>query len=763
MATLLEDLTASRTPLVPVPQNTSDQQLTPMPQKTTPTTTAPTTKTTSNEPSYKLNANFSGDKREARIAAVKNPKVINPLVFTNPTDRYAATFARAQRIVGDSKFKALPPEHQQKVLSNYYDKYVKPAYENNGLHAPNKDLWVRTMPKNAEGHGATDVDSFYLDKKARAVAITAASTESSAGELASGISYAGIGLSKAATKTFLHLSNFFGAPVSPAIQQSQDEMYAKAKGAADKINNAVFDNANFWLQTHPSKSWVDHVDAGVGEALIQLPLYEAIGAARVGVAAKASDMLGAGKIANLTGELGKSKAGAFVARRLGEATDAYMGGLLQNSQHKVSDMLSFMGFGAALEGAGAAISYPSKMLLKKFTARTVAMGGKPLQEAVTDEAAHELENGIHSTEANLIEHLKTDPVKGGLVTAEKMTLTAMGKQKYGKVWNQLSHSQRNSIRAVRQQLTEESIAELPLHEPEIAQANAQKQLQESAKENPKLAARMVQFEQQFKMSISKASVDAEASQLKNQVGVNNAQDVISKIGNKSKPKFSKAQLAAQELEPKKFAQLKMDTLAYFKNPYSKQAVQSKDLHKWLDGLSDEDFTQDLQDEMGAGKYKFEDPDHALLWANHFKKDIPTPMRNKLIQVLHDRYPSQTVAEWNRASENLERHMDYLSITGRLESQKNIFHTTQVADWANKTKYQKQLKSEVEQVEFQHLTKQLQGHPEVQTQALKVLKQLQLARRVTDTPEMDRLLTKQISMYDAARATKRAKRTVKVKD
>lgn len=660
------------------------------------------------------------------------------------------------------------------MLGNYYDKYVKPAYEMSGLHAPAKDLWVREMPKNSADSywAATDVHSFYLDPNARSIATTALGALSGAQELVTGMSYAGIKFSQFATKQMLHLTNYFGAPTTEEVKVSQEQMYDQAKAATQKISNAVFDNANFWSQTHPSKSWQDHVDSGLGEALVQLPLYEALGAIRLGVAGKVGEALGPGKVANFTKALMKNKAGAFVARRLGEATDAYMGGVLQNSQNKLMDMLGFMGYGAGLE-AGVALGGATTFFMKKFGSAILAVGGKPFQKAVTDEAAHELEHGINSTPETLLAHLTDDPAKAGVVTAEKMTLSQMGRQQFGKAWNQLSKGQRMIIRDARERLTQETINELPLHQPEIAKANAQKQVAESAAQSPKFGKRVEAFEKEFGMKVSDASVATEADRLENQVGVKNSQNMVRAILNKvGKAQYSMDQKFAMHEEPKVFAQLKSNTGKLFKKLYalSRQEggfvhipfgshmmpTNSQELSKWLKDLDSDDFLADLKDELGAGKYKFESDAHALLWANYYRKELPKQMATRVTEELEKTMKGGTQAKFDTASQNLERHMSYLAYVGRLQSQKNIFRSTLVSEWTHKTKWQKQLLSEVENLEFQKLSGSLSRHPEIKAQALAILKNLQKARRLVDNAETDRAVTNMIKLHDLKRIKARAK-------
>jgi hypothetical protein len=749
----------------------------------------------------KINANFKGDETEARWKAVSDPRVVNPLEFKDQKDRSAATLARAGRIMNDPKFKALGPNHKQAVLSNYYDKYVKPAYEMGGLDAPNKELWLREAPKETS---KLSPEFFYTPVNTRQALDTFAGASSAFGKVFDGVMYGGLALSKEEAKFTLGLGHFFTHnPDYSQEKERKDVIEYLDKGAKQKIDNmshALFDRDNFWLQTHPSKQWTDHIDSFVGEQLIQLPLYEAIGGARLAAAGKVQDILPAkGMVYNLSQKLATSKVGQFVARRLGDGADAYIGATLQNakSDEKISQMAAFMGFGALGEGAFSAVSIPTKGLIKKFTAKNIAMGGTFFQEAITDQADHELMEQIlghnhqghevkivpgegeagHIQVANRIlpysnqvelqahidgvikHHAEIDPVKASLVNAEKMTLSAMGRQKYSKSWNQLSQAQRRVIREQRSALTEEAVNEAPLHNQDLVKQHITTSLAQEAKENPAFGNRVAEFEKASGIKVSDVLHDTEAEQIAEETGVKNSQDTIAKVASiKKTPKQMSAPLLkqAREQEPRKFAQFKVDTLAYFKNyaPKGQVPMSGQALAAQIKDMDSEEFTSQLQYEMGSNNIKFENPEHALLWANRFRMELPKPFQTRLISELHDINPDETIKTWDEQSKNLDVHMEELAHVGRLFSQGNVFRSTQVDNWLDKTQWQKQLRGETEVVELKQLSKVLAKHPEVRKMATTLTKKLQKARSLADNADTYHYVSSEIRGAQTVRDWKR---------
>jgi len=662
----------------------------------------------SEEKSTRLNATYHMDEREARWKKVSDHRVIDPNTFTDPTDRMAAIYARADRILGDKRFQSLPEEHRAAVLGNYYDKYVAPGYRALGYDVPDKDLYIRGIQENK---GKINSKDFYTAPSNLSRFLNSMSSETAS--ITRGLTYAGINVgSKVQQLQLLGLDKFF-----PHGQEYRDQVQKQtdvAKHIVDKVDNAIYDSPRFWLAAHPSRSWTDKMDTFVGENLVQLPLYEAIGTARVALVPGET----------LTAKLGTSKIGQFVGRRLMEASDGYVGALLQDKgkADRLGDAVSFAAFGAALESA----AIPSRFLIKQFTSRNVGVGGTLFQEAISDEAEHELTHEIHEPQ-----FAAADPIKNKVVTAEKVTLSQIGKEKYGKAWNQLSQSQRTAIRTARDKITSEAASEAAVHNSDIAKMEVTQRVSEDAKSNPKLAQRIAEAEKASGFKVSDALFNAEQEAIKQQSGIKQSQGIPKKLASSRKEAldgFFEGQKVNAEGEARRFAQFKTESLNYFIN---RAKASGPNLSTEIKDMDSEEFTESIQEQLG-NFVKFENSEHALLWANQFRSDLPTAFSRRLTEELHELNPNETVKDWNEQSKNLSTHMGELAYVGRLFSQGNVFRSTRVDQWLDKTKWQDGLQQEVEGRELAVLKRKLARYPKIVKAAEKQLKTLQMLRAKTQT-------------------------------
>src|SRR6202012_3496181 len=96
----------------------------------------------------------------------------------------------------------------------------------------------------------------------------------------------GAKVTKAAFRQMYGLQEYFKAPTGPDGVVDQDAIWAKAQERADASIAGKFqknmqqglNQTNFWLQTHPRDSRLGSAANWTGEQLVQLPLYEALGA-----------------------------------------------------------------------------------------------------------------------------------------------------------------------------------------------------------------------------------------------------------------------------------------------------------------------------------------------------------------------------------------------------------------------------------------------------------------------------------------------------
>lgn len=756
-------------------------------QKTIPTTTKRSafdtlfTKDTKRDELFGLTSSHGQDVKDARYKSVTNPKVINPLTFTDATDRHAAILARADRIVHNEKYQKLPNKQKQIVLSRYYDKYVKPGYEVGGFTAPEKSSWIQELPKLANAGKLTE--EYYFPSTNHKQAID---TEAGIIQSLDQIHYGGVKLSRMAANTMLGLGHFFHLTNDEDYVNLKENIEKVAQNRIDKISQDSTNEATFWLQAHPSKSWTGQIDSFIGENLVQLPFYEAIGAMRTGViGATALKLPEAGKVANLTKWLGTSKLGQFVGRRLADSGDAFLGSALMGgtTPETLHSMAIFMTLGSTVEGVGA-LPKLSKFLMKSVLSRFGSMGGRPLVESVENQASHELQNliiaktsdggeiklvpssketghveanGIKVPYTNLQEqqqlvsrvlqnHKEIDPIHYSMVNSGKMVMAHLANDRYGKPFAELNKGQQLNIKKAFRKLTGEAMDELPLHNSDLSKMHIDSQLKEDVQQNPKLGQRIAEAEKASGIKVSSALQDTEAEAIKKQTGIHNNQDATKKISTVKDPvKLSKASIKAREEEPRKYVQFKIDSLAYLKN-YAKKFDP-----KSTAGLTAEiremdephEFAHALQEQMGQGDIHFETDKHALLWANQFRFDLPKQFQKRLQEELHELNPMETQKIWDEQSENLSTHMEDLAQTGRLFSQGNVFRSTQVEQWMDKTKWQHELQKEVEAVELARLNKVLYRYPELKKMATSLTKKLQKARALSEQAKTYKYISDEI--------------------
>jgi len=787
-----------------------------------------------------------------RIADVENPVHKNPFAFTHPLDRQAATFAKAQRIIKNPGFAALPSDKKDYILSNYYDKYVVPVYKNSKIEPPAKDVWVGQIQKGFfktsdfyEYSEATNKDA--ASDLASSVAHAQASAVQTAGHIGHAILMAGVKVDR----KLLGITNFFPGSALHSWTAEQADFDARLAKPALKLSQDVIDRPTFWLDTHPTRSYTEKAGSIIGEQLVQLPLYASI-EAPLGLLGKTISSTGTiGKAANFTRRLATSKTGQFAGRRLAEASSAYIGDIFSEAPegNRSTDMAIFMGLGMGGEALRALAKPITRTVMKKVIATNVAIGGKVLHETIADQAAFELEHNIVGTDAagNPIVHDPTvhgpedfhnqmkaaqdaDPVKHSMITAEKISQNAMSRQMFGKPLNQLSQLQRRRVRVELAHMTSEATEEIPIHVPEVAHHEVETKLAEDVQINPELAATFQGLEAKYGAKIVDSVVQTEQDSIAVEQGIKSSQGATERIGRNQKildkknadlgaggtskssaPKSkedqvfnelsdtgnvkynrkdesfdlkfaskvdkalyrvsstpqrfggpeTKARLASHdnvmrklrnffpgtadaeiktmagtiktqidsqialrradptfknnthaepytihlsnlyqagkdyvhEDLPKSYVSFKAQTLAHFTNPFNSAASKSKQsLAKFVDGMDDADFVQEISDQMG-NQIKFEKSHDMLLWGLHHSDGIPSPITNKIKKVLHDNDPNGTIASWKDEGRRLSAHIDMLAMSGRLDTEGNVFRSTITTSFTGRTKWQKEAEKE----------------------------------------------------------------------
>jgi hypothetical protein len=190
--------------------------------------------------------------------------------------------------------------------------------------------------------------------------------------------------------------------------------------------------------------------------------------------------------------------------------------------------------------------------------------------------------------------------------------------------------------------------------------------------------------------------------------------------------FFEGQKVNVEAEARRFAQFKTSTVNYFVN---RAKASGPGLAAEIKDMDSDEFTESIQEQLG-NFVKFENPEHALLWANQFRSDLPTTFKRRLTEELHELNPNETVKDWDEQSKNLSTHMRQLAFVGRLFSEGNVFRSTRVDNWLDKTKWQEELRGEVEGRELAILKRKLSRYPKLVKNAQKQLMLLQNLRKAS---------------------------------
>jgi hypothetical protein len=179
-------------------------------------------------------------------------------------------------------------------------------------------------------------------------------------------------------------------------------------------------------------------------------------------------------------------------------------------------------------------------------------------------------------------------------------------------------------------------------------------------------------------------------------------------------------------------------VANFTNPFNSAAARSKQtLAKFLDGMDDTDFVQEISDQMG-NQIKFEKSTDMLLWGLHHSEHIPSPITNKIKKVLHDQDPNGTIAQWKDEGKRLSAHIDMLAMSGRLDTEGNVFRTTITTSFTGRTKWQREAEQEAALEEIQNYKSTMapyaKNFKEEYNDGLKNLAKLQTLRKASKTDE-----------------------------
>lgn len=680
------------------------------------------------------------------------------------------------------------------MRADLYKKYVVPSYKGFNHPVPDEKTWVGatsrdtskliTGERTSETFGDQGYTSKYWQQEHQSEQDVAAGARTGLAKL----SLFGAKVSNTAFMSLYGMEQYFAHP-SMSTEDIDKKVLADRKkialfrnldNSADMLRAKIQDS-DYWLQTHPRNTVLGKLDGDAGEMVATLPLYEALGAS--GLLGKGAGMLR--DTSPLTAKLVSNKLGMWVAKRLITVSDGYLSSLAGSGGNtttakqgaEVATGFALAGDAAGLlgKGAKAVIKIASAPLIKKWTANTIAMGGKPFAQEVANSAMAEEEfaaehadlfGGSPSTGEGLeqlkrasnvqdfmaqtkeaaevrrakiqdfirhtTERAKFDPVLDKLHRGEKVSLNSIAMQMYSKGLNGISKAQRALVLAKRMELIEQAAKEAPAHLPELLHDEKQENLTAVRKSNPELDAQMKLYEQKFGANFAETSTENAVTAVKKETGISNSKAAgkkVAKVTKEFEPDSSgKAISLADIMKPKK------DTLAYFRNPRNRA--------DFIEALSDrskagfDKVYAKLKQANGKLPFKFEKPEQRLLYNYHISHDLEPQLggalRRSIIEQMkkvngYQGFNNAQMKEYvEKEAAHLDNHIHYYSKTGKMYNGTNIYASTALGGKQTFTKWQNQLHSEVVKELTTKTEKALSQHPKALAgfrSSLKVIKAL----------------------------------------
>lgn len=719
-------------------------------------------------------------------------------------DRGRAIANRLEAVKNDPKYQALPEEHKTKVRADIYKKYVPASYSGFHLPIPDEKTWVEATGRdtsvtfhNSDAHKNGDlshvdrdgilpwkkeqvslVDSYKGDKYQQ----RNQDFEEYARRQIHNVDLFGTKIANRAfmglfnlAAHFTHQNNLSDLIVPGSTEAKAREKFLQTdtmrmvKNHEDSLR-AKIQSEDFWIQSHPRDTVVGKFAGMAGEQVATLPLYEAVGA--IGVGGKVIEV---GSKLPLTAKLAASPIGRFVARRFVEATDGYLATLMTSGGDTHEAEKGAAGFavgGAVIEGGlattKALIKIAAAPLIKKWTANTIAMGGKPFAQELANsgmaeaeiEASHEGEGLAHIKRAEEIRsyigdvtknaevrawrerelgklgaqqeqraseirawkerqetRARLDPILHKLHEGEKVSLNSIAIAQFKKNLNQLSKNQRALVLAKRMMLIDQAAAEAPVHLPELHHDEVEQTISKARAANPTMNAFMAEDEKLFGAKFADVVTENQSRQVAHETGIANEPAAGRKVRKVNKEAESSANGRVTESSASLNA-YHNDTVSYLRAPRNRKELQEA-ISDRSAGAYDKLYAK--LKEADGGKIQFEKPIQRLLYHYHLAKDLDPIMKRSLQDSIKRQlrktqgWENLTTAQVKQAASEqsgyLNNHLHVYARTGKFYNGANIYASTSMGGPQSWTKWQAQMNSEVLTEIRDKTLKALKQHPD----------------------------------------------------
>jgi len=700
-------------------------------------------------------------------------------------DRGTAIAKRLEAVKSDPKYAALKPEVQAKVRADIYDKYVPKSYSGFHLPVPNKDTWV-----GATGRG-TAIRDYNIQHVARVQKLSESYNTDLRDQMGKDLvvgatkAWDGIALfgAKVTNKAFSAMHD-----IDDNFSHNNDGLLAKHIQHVDKViqrsignyvdaQHAKIQSDDFWLQTHPRDTMVGKLASDAGELIATLPLYEAVGSVGAG-----SKLL---KGANLTEKLAVSKTGQFVAKRLTSASDMFLSSLVESGGSTKTAAEGAAGAvvaETALGAAGKVVKVASAPLIKKWTANTIAMGGKPFAQDVVQSAYHEMVEepwfmkkgdikdivigGQHELTHGIIVHPTTEeaghfttrdgqvfkygnrrqqqlgynelvkraeiqraesnPVMHKLHEAEKASLDSISLAKFKMPLHMLEDKQKLDVLGERWLQINQAAQEAPVHLPDLQKHEVEQSIAEQKATNP-MFAQTAKMLEGLGVKIGDAVTDNSLTQIAKETGISNQNGAAKKLGKVTK--ITKSVGA----DFNRYADTKDYSVAYYRAARNRtqfnQAVGDRsqaNFNNFIGLLKDAD----------RGNIHFENTTQRMLYHYGNRKELPPELSKSLLYRIRQvkGYEKATPKQIQKEADWLHVHLRNFAHSGRLGPETNVYNSTKLDAPFSWTKWQKQLSTEADKATIESARKALAQHPHALKGFDATVKAIQKASYSARTPE-----------------------------
>src|SRR5271167_2097948 len=306
--------------------------------------------------------------------------------------RGTAIAKRLEAVKADPKYQKLDPQKQASVRADLYKKYVPSSYAGFHLPVPDEKTWVEASGRELNVAGkdiftAKKLSESYKDTKGQQLG---EDFYAGVDKAYSNMTLFGAHITNKAFSAIFDLDNNYSHANEAMLEKAlpsynvEKTIQRKLQNTEDSYRSRV-QSDDFWLQTHPRDTVIGKLASDAGELVATLPLYEALGAE--GLTGKVADKAIGSTF--VTARLAKTPVGQFVAKRLISGTGMYLAALGATGGDQKQAVAGAV-VGGALETVAPAIGKGLKIasapLIKKWTANTIAMGGKPFAQDIAHSA-----------------------------------------------------------------------------------------------------------------------------------------------------------------------------------------------------------------------------------------------------------------------------------------------------------------------------------------------------------------------------------------